>query len=165
MNRRTVLLQLAGGLGVAAVAPTVAAHPVHGSSAVADLRGQTLEVTLTVTPEDLQEALRRAADRPVHIDDDPAVDALAQAYMRKHFVVAGPKGALPMTWVGSEVESDAAHLYFQFSLPAKPAAVTVRSGVFFDIAPAQINRVQVRRGKASQTFRFRATDRAARLKR
>ncbi|MBV1858791.1 MAG: hypothetical protein KUG77_10295, partial [Nannocystaceae bacterium] len=53
---------------------------------------------------------------------------------------------------------EAARLFFEFKLPKDPAGVTVRNAVFFELTPAQINRVQVRRGKRSITHRFRATD-------
>lgn len=155
MKRRALLLGALAGL----VLPRLSfAHPVHASAATIDVRGDTAEVTLTVTPEDLQEVLRREAGRALDIDTDAEVNTLAQAYAAKRFVLSGADGPLPMTWVGCEVEPDTAHLYFEFQLPEDPRKVTVRSAMFFEVAPAQINRVQVRQGKRTRTLRFRATD-------
>lgn len=157
MRRRGFVL---GALGLSLVPTRVRAHPYHTTSAVADVRGRTLEVTLTVTPEDLQEALRRRAGRPVDIDADPEVDALAHHYVATRFVVKHAKAPLTMQWIGCEVEAETARLYFEFPLPADLTAVTLRNGVFFELAPAQINRVLVRRGKKARTLRFRAEDAA-----
>ena len=155
MKRRAMLL---GTVALVAMPSIVRAHPVHASATTIDVRGNKAEVTLKVTPEDLQEALRRRAKRPLDVDTDPDVDTLARAYVDERFVLSGPDGPLPMTWVGCEVEAESAHLYFEFELPSDLHTVKVRNAVFFEVAPAQINRVQVRRGKATRTLRFRATD-------
>lgn len=155
MNRRSFV---ALGLGLGLLPRATWAHPVHSSSAVADIRGRRLEVTLSVTPEDLQEALRRRTKRRLDIDRDPKVEALSKAYARERFVLRGPEGAVPMTWVGIEVEAEVARLYFEFALPKSLQGVRLHDAVFFEIAPAQINRVLVRRGDTSRTLRFRATD-------
>lgn len=155
MKRRQLLI---GGLAVA-TAPTIAfAHPYHTSSAIADVRRRRLEVTLSVTPEDLQEALRRQAKRTIDIDTDPTVDALAEAYVNARFEVEGPRGPLTPSWVGTEIEDDVARLYFEFRLPKDPSALEIRSAIFFELSPAQINRVLVRKGKVTRTLRFRAND-------
>lgn len=155
MKRRSILC---GALSLAALPGIAAAHPVHASGAVADVRGRRVEVTLTVAPEDLQEALRRATGTAIDIDAEANLEALARAYVSKRFVLQGPAGPLSMTWIGCEVEDEAARLYFEFKLPKDPRDVTVRNAVFFELTPAHINRVQIRRGKTSRTHRFRATD-------
>ena len=155
MKRRSILW---GVLSLAVLPNIAAAHPVHASAAVADVRGRRVEVTLTVTPEDLQEALRRATGTAIDIDTEANLDALARAYVSKRFLLESPAGPLSLTWIGCEVEDEAARLYFEFKLPKDSRAVTVRNAVFFELTPAHINRVQVRRGKTSRTHRFRATD-------
>ncbi|MGH1345378.1 MAG: DUF6702 family protein [Nannocystales bacterium] len=160
MNRRS---WIAGAIGLLALPQLAHAHPVHASAAVADIRGRRLEVTLTVAPEDLQEALRRESGRALDIDTDANIDALAQAYVEERFILADGSGPLPLNWIGCEVTDEAAHLFFEFKLPKAPREVTLRNAVFFELTPAQVNRVQVRRGKSSVTHRFRATDPARRL--
>lgn len=160
MKRRSVLW---GALSLAVLPRTAAAHPVHASAAIADVRGRRVEVTLTVAPEDLQEALRRATGTAIEIDKEANLDALARAYISKRFVLENAAGVLPLKWIGCEVEDEAARLYFEFKLPEDSRGVTVRNAVFFELTPAHINRVQVRRGKTSRTHRFRATDPATPL--
>ncbi len=155
MTRRTLLL---GALLAASVPTPAAAHPYHASSALVHIRGRRVEVTLSVTPEDLQEALRRRAKRQLDIDTDAQVDALARAYVLERFVLRGPDGRIDGAWIGTEIEPDGAHLHFEFTLPKSSKGVTLHDTIFFDIAPAQVNRVQLRRGKVSRTLRFRATD-------
>jgi hypothetical protein len=155
MKRRHLLL---GGLSLTLVPSAAFAHPYHTSSTVADVRGRKVEVTLTVTPEDLEEALRRQTSRVLDIDTDAKVDPLAEAYVKARFNVEGDEGPIDLSWVGSEIEDDAARLYFEFRLPKDASAVTIRNAVFFELAPAQINRVLVRRGKKTRTLRFRADD-------
>ena len=155
MRRRRVLL---AALALGLVPAVVRAHPYHTTSALAEVRRRTVEVTLTVTPEDLQEALRRHAGRTLDIDTDPEIDALAQAYVASRFVVRTPSGPVSLQWVGSEIEADTARLYFEFPLPKDPTTLTLRNAVFFELTPAQLNRVLVRRGKSTRTLRFRAED-------
>jgi len=149
---------LSGALALGLLPSVARAHPYHTTSAVADVRRRTLEVTLTVTPEDLQEALRRHAGRALDIDTDPNVDALAQAYVASRFVVRTPGGQVRPKWIGSEIEADTARLYFEFPLPKDLGTVTLRNAVFFELAPAQINRVLVQHGKSKRTLRFRSED-------
>ncbi len=155
MNRRSLLV---GALTLASLPGVVHAHPVHASAAVVDVRGRRVEVTLTVAPEDLQEALRRESGRALDVDTDASVDALARTYVAERFVLGGPNGPLPLTWIGYEITDDAGLLYFEFMLPKDLRGITVRNAVFFELTPAHINRVQVRRGTSSRTHRFRATD-------
>lgn len=155
MKRRTFFC---GALTLAALPGVVHAHPVHASAAVADIRGRRVEVTLTVTPEDLQEALRRESGTTLDIDTDANVDALAHAYVKDRFILEGPDGPLSLVWIGCEIEDESARLFFEFTLPKDLSSVTVRNAVFFELTPSHINRVQVRRGKGSVTHRFRATD-------
>jgi len=155
MNRRAFLC---GALLAPALPGLVHAHPVHASAAVADVRGRRVEITLTVAPEDLQEALRRESGRTLDIDTDAEVDSLAHAYVAERFTLEGPDGPLPLVWIGCEVTDEAARLFFEFKLPKDPNGVTLRNAVFFELTPAHINRVQVRRGKTSITHRFRASD-------
>ncbi|MEM7154060.1 MAG: DUF6702 family protein [Myxococcota bacterium] len=157
IGRRALLAGLAGAL----VARSAGAHPYHVSTAEAWVRDGRLEVALKVSPEDLQEALRRAAGKKVDIDGD--ISALIRAYLRKHFTVRGPDGLVPMKWVGSEVEVETAWLYFEYETPGSAKGYALYSGVFFDIAPAQVNRVLVHHGTASRTLRFRPGDRPRRL--
>ncbi|MEM6989534.1 MAG: DUF6702 family protein [Myxococcota bacterium] len=157
MRRRTVL---AGAAGLF-VAPTARAHPYHVSTTVAQLRAGNLEVTLQAAPEDLQEALTRLAGKDVDIDGD--VESLIRTYVRRHFKVRGPEGPVALSWVGSEVELEVARLYFEFATPGSPHSYTLFNGAFFDIAPAQVNRVTIRRGETVRTLRFRSGDSPKRL--
>ncbi|MEM9457444.1 MAG: DUF6702 family protein [Myxococcota bacterium] len=159
IGRRTVL----GGVAGLLVARTGWAHPYHVSTAEVRLRGGKLEVTLEVSPEDLQEALRRLTGKDIDIDGGDAISPLIRAYLQKHFTLRGPNGPIPMVWVGSEIELEAAWLYFEYEIPGSPLHYMLYSGVFFDIAPAQVNRVLVRQGKKTRTLRFRPGDRPQRL--
>ena len=153
MKRRVLL---AGALAL--LPATAFAHPYHTTSAVADVRGRTVEVTLTVTPEDLQEALRRSAGRTIDIDTAPEVDALTHAYTKSRFVLTHEDQPLALRWIGTEIEADTARLYFEFRLPKKARDITVRNSVFFELAPAQINRVLVREDGHRHTLRFSPRD-------
>lgn len=153
MRRRTVLL----GLGGLLVARTGQAHPYHVASAEARLRDGKLEVALEVSPRDLEEALGRLAGKDVDIDHEDAVP-LVRKYLRERFIVRGPDGPVALAWVGSEIELESAWLYFEYETPGAARDYSLYCGVFFDIAPAQVNRVLVRRGKTKRTLRFRSGD-------
>ena len=156
-GRRVWVASLVGGWVGATIllaGPRAAAHPYHLTTTTVDVRKDRLEVTVVVAPEDLQEALRRAAGRPVDIDKASDLDRLARAYIEARFVVTHGDKTCKLRWVGSEVETDAARLFFEFDLREAPASYRLVNRIFFDIAPAQVNRVQVRHGTRRHTLRF-----------
>lgn len=158
IGRRTIL-----GSGLAlgvwlATPPDAGAHPQHDSMARAHIRGGRLEVALRVTPEDLEEALTHAGGKRISLERTKDVDRLIRQYLERHFSVHSGGKRRRLTWVGKEVSVTEAWLYFEIALPGGPAGHRIRNTMFFEVAPTQVNTVQVSRGREGRTLVFRRDD-------
>ena len=157
-----------GLAGLAALAtltlPRVArAHPYHSTLTRArhNRSDGTLECSMRVDPQALQAALRRSGSPKLDIDraKDAQLDRLCDAYLRQRFIVCTPKPErLPLSLIGHEL--DLRHCWLHFAFPVGRAddltGFHMEARVFFEIAPAQVNRVQLEHGGQNQTLLFRA---------
>ena len=160
-RRQFTGLLLTGG-AVAALPRLAQAHPYHATLTEARHNREqgTLECSMRVDPHALQAALRRAGDRKLKVDsiDGASLDRLCDAYLRTHFEMSAPKSAArPLAFVGHELGDDFAWLHFQVAVGSGESLSGFRleNRVFFEIAPAQVNRVQIRHGGRTQTLLFR----------
>lgn len=146
-------------LGVPLLAGVAAAHPRHLSIAEADWNAKTgrWEIALQVNPVDLEQALRRIANRPIDLDRSPGLDGLIQDYLSRTFVVRQSDGRrAKLLWVGHEVDLKDAWLYFEVPLDTGPAQATFGAGYFFELLPDQANTINFRWGTSRQSLTFTA---------
>lgn len=140
------------------------AHPHHTSVAEATWNSAdaALEISLRLTPQDIETALR-AADDSVRLDPPSAnADAAFAAYIAPRFTASTPDGTpWSFTWVGFEHEDAFTWAHFTLAAPGSSAAATITNTILFDLthdhdhgdAAAQINTVVVRFGEGdSRTF-------------
>jgi hypothetical protein len=152
-----------GGLVIATRSVEAKAHPYHGTLTQAqhNKKQGTLECSMRVDPDALQAALRHAGSANLDIDKaKPAqLDRLCTSYLRKRVIVCNrvPK-RLPLSLVGHELDLKHAWLHFAFPVGKVEDLVGYHFEfrVFFEIAPAQVNRVQLEHGGVRQTLLFRA---------
>ena len=126
-----------------------AAHPQHVTLAEAEwnAKAKTLEVSLAITPAQLEECVERHAGRSVDVDADeaavaawlksafvvlpaeaPAEKAAEKAAREKGGAEKKPRTPAPITFVGQELGVSKGFVYFEVSLPGgwEGAAVTDR---------------------------------------
>jgi hypothetical protein len=161
-TRRGFATSLGSAATIGLLPRLAAAHPYHTTLTQArhNRKQGTLECSLRADPDALQAALRRAGSPKLKIDrsETDDLDRLCDAYLRAHFRVQSPRAeSLPLAFVGHELNSDFAWLHFQFAVGKSESLVgfRIQHQVFFEIAPAQVNRVQVRHGAGTQTLLFR----------
>lgn len=166
-RRRNFVAALSAGIGVGLCSRLAHAHPYHSTLTQARHKRKqgTLECSMQVDPVALQSALRRANPpsrrlKRLQIDkiasDD--LDRLCASYLRDRFVLTTPQGQrLPTAFVGHELELEFAWLHFQIPVGKGPTLVgyRVEVSVFFEIAPAQVNRVQLKHAGQAQTMLLR----------
>lgn len=171
-SRRAFGRSLAGltALGVVATPRLVRAHPYHSTLTQArhNRADGTLECSMRVDPDALQAALRRDGSPKLSIDKAKAdqLDLLCDAYLRRRFIVCNPKPErLPLSLIGHEL--DMRHCWLHFVFPVGKTEDLVgfhfETRVFFEIAPAQVNRVQLEHGGRKQTLLFRASHPSERI--
>jgi len=155
-NTRVALLTLSCLLLLGNIA---AAHPCHSSIAEAEWNAKTgrLEIALQVNPVDLEQALRRLADRPIDLDKSAGIDRLIQKYLARSFFAREPDGKqAKLIWVGHEVDVKDAWLYFEVPLKKGPENVTFGLAFFLELLPDQANTINFRVGKLRKSLTFTA---------
>ena len=152
-SRRGFGLGLGAGLLALAAPPRPAgAHPFHTTTAEARVAptSMTLQVSLRVLPEDLEEALRRrtGARRPLEqVDDADIVAYLRHAMRWRHD--GGTR--MPPRWVGKEVSVREAWLHFDYRLPTAAQTLQLDHRVFFELEDDQINTLEFGAGPHART--------------
>jgi len=137
----------------------VAAHPRHSSIAEAEWNAKTgrLEIAMQLNPVDLEQALRRLADRPIDLDKSAGIERLIEKYLSRVFFVREPDGKrAKLVWVGYEVDLKDAWLYFEVPLKKGPENVTFGSAFFMELLPDQANTINFRVGKLRKSLTFTA---------
>jgi len=133
------------------------AHPRHLSVAEAEWNAKTgrLEIALQVNPVDLEQALRRFANRPIDLDKSTGIDRLMHDYLSQSFVARDVDGKrAKLNWVGHEMDLKDAWLYFEVPLNNGPADVTFGAAYLFELLPDQANTINFRVGKQRRSLAF-----------
>ena len=161
LQRAALACAALAGLAAGSAEGRAAAHPGHASFGQADLNpaSRSLEVALCVNAFDLEQALSRAAGRPVDLERNPEAEALVRDYVARRFRLSLADGREPaLVWVGREDFVSTMWLYFEFPLPeAAPldmAGAALAHTLFFELHPEQVHALHVGRGAARATLRF-----------
>ncbi|MDA1013245.1 MAG: hypothetical protein O3A00_02200 [Planctomycetota bacterium] len=124
---------------------SASAHPFHAASADVEYNAKThsLEVALRVDSGDLEEALRRMTKKKIDLDQTPDLDRLVQQLLAKSFRIkdAGNTDAKwnGHKWIGWELESRNAWIYFEVPLSSSVTTVTVQFQLLLEQVPRQVN--------------------------
>ena len=146
-----------GVLVVITTSTTLQAHPFHATYTEVDWNAgkKVLEVALRVQPEDLERVLRARAKRRVNLETTKGVDTLIQQYLGEVFLILPtPAKAKSLRWVGKEVSSKEAWLYFEIPRPEGIENLKLLNRIFLEILPDQVNTVRFREGKKRKTLIF-----------
>jgi hypothetical protein len=146
---------------LALAAPGASAHRFHASLAELEYvpTTHTVEISIRVFPDDLEEALGRRTGKHVRLDVTPNAEQLAEQYVRSAFVLYdSSKKEIPLEWVGMEVKTDSAWLFVQATVPDGLDGVRLRNAIFFELFGDQVNTVNVKRGGAKSTLVFKSGD-------
>ena len=125
----------------------LAVHPQHVTLAEAEWNDQSrsLEVALSITPSQLEEAVAAHAGRDVDIDAD---DEPIAAWLRVRFVLLPPaktdekeeaRKPAKLKYVGQELGVSRGWVYFEVPLPGGWEGVEVRNAIRLRAEPAQHN--------------------------
>lgn len=140
-------------------------HKFHFSNTQVDYNpgAATLEITIRLFADDLEQVLARRAGRKVEVDRTPDAEALAFGYLREVLRLRGPDmQEIPLRWVGMEAKVDTVYCYVE--APAPPTGLrnlAMAFSLFFELQRGQVNLVSFRdpvHGRPRDMM-FRAGDR------
>lgn len=159
---------LALGAFLLVLVAAAGAHAYHASIMEARLNPgkQQLEVALKVFTDDLETALSSGQPRRVSLAETPAaqLNSLLAGYLRRTVAVGTKPGeALPLSYLGQQVEKDAHWLYFSVKLPATARGLTLRHRLLLEQFPDQMNIVNLEAGGKKQSALFRDGNEEQRL--
>lgn len=157
INRSIAMFFFGLGLLIACAANAVA-HPFHVSIAEGEWNAETkcLEVSLRVSPEDLETALTKQASEKVRLEETENVDEQITAYLQEHFHFRKREKEAPLKlkWTGKEITTKAAWLYFEIEAPDGVENLELSNDLFVAEEKTQINTVILRQGEQKTTLRF-----------
>lgn len=128
-----------------------ATHPVHVSNTDVELArdGRSLEITVRMFSDDLEEAMVTPGAPPARFGSAPAqvLDSLVSAYLRDRLRI-GVDDGMPRVprLLGHERDGDAMRVYLELAVTAQPRRVRLQQRVFLDRFADQTNLVHVHIG-------------------
>lgn len=125
-------------------------HDFHVSIAQVDYQDQSLQMTLRVFTEDLEDRLEESSGLDLDLGTETEhaqAPQLIEAYLRKTVGFFADKKALPMQYIGLEVEYELSYLYLEFPCARAPSRLEVVNRIFFDSFDDQSNIVNVKVGE------------------
>lgn len=129
------------------------AHKFHASFARVNYNNQeqSLEITLRLFADDLENILSRRAGRHIRIDKTADAAHITLAYLQDSFEMRGRDGrAKKLQWIGMELEVDTVWIYVEAKARGDIAELSVRNRILFDLFDDQLNVLNIRyNGKAA----------------
>jgi hypothetical protein len=133
---------------VAAFTNLANAHPFHTSVAEAEWNAETkrLEVALRVAADDFESALNARSETRIKLDDSDSADEAIQTYLKETFVIRRTKEDEPLElkWIGKEVTTKAAWLYFELEAPDGVEGYELTNRVLLETEETQINTLAIK---------------------
>jgi hypothetical protein len=121
-------------------------------------REQLVEITMRIFPDDLEAALSRQQNKPVHLDKSKSVSAKIMAYLRKSFELRKNGRLQPLRWIGIDLGTDSAFLYMEVKLPGGLSGAEVRNHFLFEMFDDQTNVVSIKYDGKQLDHVFRRND-------
>lgn len=140
---------------------TNAAHKFYTSLTEVELNRETrsLEITMRVFADDLENALSKRAGTRVYLDKTPGVDRQILAYVNDSFELKNKNGqAKRLIWVGKEVKVDAVWLYIEAPMPEGLDGAQLRNRLLFEMFAEQVNIVDLKDRERRANLVFAASD-------
>jgi hypothetical protein len=103
---------------------------------------QRLEIAQKIFWDDLEVALEKHHKTPIDFINDSnraKLDKLLADYLMVHNTVMINGREIPLTYLGHEIEDDAAWFYFEAADVPKPTKVTIKNTLLFGEFPSQQN--------------------------
>jgi hypothetical protein len=140
---------------------TASAHRYHTSLTRMDYneKEKTVEISIQLFTHDLVPVLEQKAKKRIDLEKTPEADKLVLDYLNENFVLKNKNGeALPLRWVGKELEVDAVWVYVEIPTPQNPEGANLQNTILFESFPEQTNLVIARFGGKKADLMFKVGD-------
>lgn len=115
---------------------------------------ETLEITMRLFTDDLERAIAGDDAGQMRLGDaqeNPAAQQMVEAYVQKHFQIQRADSTLSLAFIGKEVEYDITWIYLEAEGVSEVDGLKVKSRVFTDLFPEQVNEVHLESGSLRHT--------------
>ena len=109
-------------------------------------KNQSVEVSCRIFYDDLERTIEKQYKSPVdivHPKDKAKMNQMLNDYIKKHLVIKVDSKALNLSYVGYEIQEDAAWIYFEVKGISKVKKFDVHDDILFSEHPEQINMLHV----------------------
>lgn len=118
---------------------------------------QTIQVTLHIFLDDLEQALQGEGGEKLHLteaSEKPEADRLLAAYLTKHFSIKTDRGTLSLSYLGKELSDDYAGLwcYLEAAEVSPPRMMEVENTILTELFEDQQNIVNIRYSDKQEAF-------------
>jgi len=134
-------------------------HPFHVS--VIELEhnagARSLETSVKLFTDDLENALRKRFSVPVDLNDPAkriAMDSLVARYLREQLTISANGKKLSGTYLGFEQDKEAIYAYIEYAGPAALTQLEADCGILYDQFTDQVNIFHVTVGGKRQSSKL-----------
>lgn len=145
------------------IAPILASaksdHKFYVSTTIIELNAVTgtLEITVKLFTDDLEQALQINSTEPIRLGDErehPKADEWTKEYVEKHFSVRFNSRDANWSYIGKEVEFDLTYVYFEIAPIPEFNVLDIKNELLFDQFEEQVNIIHLRFPSWRQTIMF-----------
>jgi hypothetical protein len=118
---------------------------------------QTLEITIKLFTDDLENALQQFTEEPIRLGDErehPDTEKWLEEYLRDRFKLSFNDRPVVLSYIGKEVEYDLSYVYFELLNIPDFTILNIKNEILFDMFDDQVNIVHLRIDGWEQTLMF-----------
>lgn len=130
------------------------AHPFHVSITELEIKQDTLQISLRIFTDDLEEALKGMSNEKVFLNDpsQPRRNfVLIRDYLFKNFAFANAAKSDQIEWLGHELEDDVCWIYGQVAVSPEQRILFVRNSVITEVFDNQQNIIHLKTSEGIDT--------------
>ncbi len=108
---------------------------------------KTLEISIKVFTDDLENALREEGKGILHLDSNkeiPKSDSIIGAFVKKHLILKSNKKDFELEFIGREYVEDLTWAHFQINKVKRLKELTVHNSIFFGLLEGQKNIIHLK---------------------
>jgi len=118
------------------------AHPFYVSVTQIDFKENTLQITLKIFSDDLEDALSKKGTAKLFIgekNEHPETEKLIKNYLKEQFKLQINNKDAEWQWIGKETEEDATWCYLEVRNIKKIKTLEVTNTILFELFDSQTN--------------------------
>ena len=124
-------------------------HKFYVSTTIIEQNVQlnSLEITIKLFSDDLEQALQQYSDEPIRLGDKrehEEAERWVEEYIRERLNLNFNDHPAHLTYIGKEIEYDLSYVYFELTAIPEFNVLTIDNQLFFDLFEEQVNIVHLR---------------------